>query len=68
MDMVLEQLCMSLESLLKRLQAIQLLSRKLTKSIFLIKFRYHLAEKKIKNWDSTSKQVIKPTENNGVKF
>lgn len=27
-----------------------------------------MAEKKIKHWDSTSKQVIKPTENNGVKF
>lgn len=30
--------------------------------------KYHLAEKKIKYWDPTTKKSIKPEQNNGVKF
>ncbi len=30
--------------------------------------RYHLAEKKVKNWDEKEKKTITPEKNNGVKF
>ncbi len=39
-----------------------------TRSKPLIIYRYHLAEKKIKHWDSESGKVVAAEKNNGVKF
>ena len=61
MVMELELLCMLQESSSKRSLATLPQLKKSTKSILLIEFRYHLAEKKIKLWDPTTKTVIKPT-------